>query len=59
MSLQNALHTMKMEGDSMEEFLDNVKDITTMLNKIGEEVKDKTLVNIVLHAHPASYESFK
>jgi hypothetical protein len=50
---------MKMEGDSMEEFLDNVKDITTMLNKIGEEVKDKSLVNIVLHAHPASYESFK
>jgi hypothetical protein len=43
----------------MEEFLDNVKDITTMLNKIGEEVKDKTLVNIVLHTHPASYEMFK
>jgi hypothetical protein len=59
MFLQNALYTMKMEGDSMEEFLDNVKDITTMLNKIGEEVKDRTPVNIVLHAHPASYKSFK
>jgi LPS O-antigen subunit length determinant protein (WzzB/FepE family) len=59
MFLQNALYTMKMEGDSMEEFLYNIKDITTMLNKIREEVKDKTLVNIVLHAHPASYESFK
>jgi hypothetical protein len=51
---------MKMEeGDSMEEFIDSVKNVIMILNNIGEEVKDKTLVGINLHVSPTSYESLK
>ncbi len=46
---------MKMEeGDSMEEFIDSVKNVIMILKNIGEEVKDKTLVGINLHVFPTS-----
>jgi hypothetical protein len=53
--LHNRLYTMKMEeGDSMEEFIDSVKNVIMILKNIGEEVKDKTLVGINLHVFPTS-----
>jgi len=58
--LHNRLYTMKMEeGNSMEDFIDSVKNVIMILNNIGEEVKDKTLVGINLHVLPTSYKNFK
>jgi len=47
---------MKMEkGDSMKEFIHNIKNTSRMLSNIGDEIMDKMLVGIVFHALLARY----
>jgi len=43
----------------MEEFIDGVKNITTMMTNMGEEVKDQILMGIVFHVIPTIYKSFR
>jgi len=43
----------------MEEFIDGVKDIITMMTNMGEKVKDKILMGIIFHVTPTSYKSFR
>ena len=46
------------EGDSMDIFLTEIKDLKEQLIAIGEELPDSSFVNIVLDGLPDSYQSF-
>jgi hypothetical protein len=51
---------MKMEkGDSMKEFIHNIKNTSMMLNNIRDEVTDKMRVDIVFHALLARYKNVR
>ena len=46
------------EGDSMDTFLIEIKDLKEQLIAIGEELPDSSLVNTILDGLPDSYQSF-